>query len=440
MRIDKLHLTNFKCFEDQSFAFHPNFNLIIGENASGKSSLLEAIKHFAKSFLFCVTKIDTTFIIKNDLIRVKGQRFGEEIRMERILPVKLDSKFTFMGEALGSDIQRQEELNSTTSISFHQPKKIGDLTEIINKSVRFGEVPRVTMPLIAYYDITRHKMEKEDYIYRLDGSGLLDGSGTWSPDDSGLAVYNSSMESGLPTKAFLDWFAEESWTEFESKKENLIFGKVKNAIIQSIEGATYINFSPKNKEIVVGFNDDYLLFSNLSDGQKSILLLIGDISRKMIQLNPHLGEKVLEETDGIVLIDELDLHLHPKWQRKIIGDLTRTFPKIQFFATTHSPQVISSAPHDSLILLTNSSGEIEVSKRNNSYGLNSNWILKHIMGDESRPKEIQDKINEIEELINSDDLKDISKARSKLDELKKIVLDDEITSLDTILSNLENPE
>ena len=140
------------------------------------------------------------------------------------------------------------------------------------------------------------------------------------------------------------------------------------------------------------------------------------------------------------MIDELDLHLHPKWQRKIIGDLTRTFPKIQFFATTHSPQVISSAPSDSLILLTNNSGKIEVSKRNNSYGLNSNWILKQIMGDESRPKEIQEKINEIEKLIDSDNLEDISKARNKLDELRKIVLDDEITSLDTILSNLENPE
>lgn len=440
MKIDKLHLTNFKCFEDQSFVFHPKFNLIIGENASGKTSLLEAIKHFAKSFLFCITKMDTTFLIKNDLIRVKGQRFGEEIRIERILPVKLDSEIIFMGEALGCDIQRQEELNSTTSISFHQPKKITDLTEIINRSIRFGEIPRVIMPLIAYYDIIRHKMEKRDYIYRMDGSRLMDGSRTMSPDDSGLAVYSTSMESGIPTKAFVDWFAKESWTEFESKKENLIFTKVKQAIIDCIEGATYINFSPKNKEIIVGFNDDYLLFSNLSDGQKNILLLIGDIARKMIQLNPHLGEKVLEETDGIVLIDELDLHLHPKWQRKIIGDLTRTFPKIQFFATTHSPQVISSAPSDSLILLTNNSGKIEVSKRNNSYGLNSNWILKQIMGDESRPKEIQEKINEIEKLIDSDNLEDISKARNKLDELRKIVLDDEITSLDTILSNLENPE
>ena len=62
------------------------------------------------------------------------------------------------------------------------------------------------------------------------------------------------------------------------------------------------------------------------------------------------------------------------------------------------------------------------------------------MGDESRPKEIQEKINEIEKLIDSDNLEDISKARNKLDELRKIVLDDEITSLDTILSNLENPE
>ena len=70
--------------------------------------------------------------------------------------------------------------------------------------------------------------------------------------------------------------------------------------------------------------------------------MIGDLVRRAVLLNPQLGEKVLEETPGIVLIDELDLHLHPKWQRRIIEDLRRTFPKIQFIATTHSPFLIQS--------------------------------------------------------------------------------------------------
>ena len=70
--------------------------------------------------------------------------------------------------------------------------------------------------------------------------------------------------------------------------------------------------------------------------------MVGDIAEKAATLNPHLGNSVLEETPGVVLIDELDLHLHPKWQRRVIEDLRRTFPKIQFFATTHSPFLIQS--------------------------------------------------------------------------------------------------
>ncbi|MGH9765374.1 MAG: AAA family ATPase, partial [Blastocatellia bacterium] len=83
-------------------------------------------------------------------------------------------------------------------------------------------------------------------------------------------------------------------------------------------------------------------FNNLSDGQRSMLALVGDIAQKAVTLNPHLGPNALEETPGAVLIDELDLHLHPKWQRRIVEDLRRTFPKIQFVATTHSPFLIQS--------------------------------------------------------------------------------------------------
>ena len=89
----------------------------------------------------------------------------------------------------------------------------------------------------------------------------------------------------------------------------------------------------------------------MSDGYKSTISLIGDIAYRMAVLNPQLGMDVIDETDGIVLIDEVDLHLHPAWQHRILGDLQEIFPKIQFIVTTHAPAVISSAKSENLVIL-----------------------------------------------------------------------------------------
>ena len=91
----------------------------------------------------------------------------------------------------------------------------------------------------------------------------------------------------------------------------------------------------------------------MSDGQRAFIGLIADLARRACVLNAYyLGNKTLEETTGLVLIDELDAHLHPKWQRQVVGALKRVFPKIQFFATTHSPQVIGQARPEEIVLLT----------------------------------------------------------------------------------------
>ena len=91
----------------------------------------------------------------------------------------------------------------------------------------------------------------------------------------------------------------------------------------------------------------------MSDGQRALIGLVADIARRACLLNAEtFGAQTLVETSGLVLIDELDLHLHPKWQRRIVADLKRNFPKIQFFATTHSPQVIGEARPEEIVLLT----------------------------------------------------------------------------------------
>jgi len=99
-------------------------------------------------------------------------------------------------------------------------------------------------------------------------------------------------------------------------------------------------------------NGEHQPFMNLSDGQRCMLAVVGDLAQKAATLNPHLGEGVLVQTPGVVLIDELDLHLHPTWQRHVIEDLRATFPRIQFVCTTHSPFLIQSLRSgDELVML-----------------------------------------------------------------------------------------
>lgn len=98
-------------------------------------------------------------------------------------------------------------------------------------------------------------------------------------------------------------------------------------------------------------NGNWVPLKNLSDGYRGIVHLTADLAYRAIQLNPHLGERAILDAEGIVLIDEIDMHLHPKWQRHIIDDLKRTFPKIQFIVTTHSPFIVQSLKANEVINL-----------------------------------------------------------------------------------------
>ena len=125
-----------------------------------------------------------------------------------------------------------------------------------------------------------------------------------------------------------------------------------NAITTVVPEWSKIHFSWELEDLT-GLTSEgkWMPLRNLSDGYKSIIRLAADIAYRAIKLNPHLGERAVIETEGIVMIDEIDMHLHPKWQRHIVDDLKRTFPKIQFIVTTHSPFIIQSLKADEVISL-----------------------------------------------------------------------------------------
>jgi predicted ATP-binding protein involved in virulence len=142
----------------------------------------------------------------------------------------------------------------------------------------------------------------------------------------------------------------------------------------------------------------------LSDGEKNLIALIGDIARRLTIGNPN-SEDPLKES-GVVLIDEIDLHLHPKWQRIVAERITEVFPNCQFIISSHSPQVISHIKPESVFVLKNDNGEISSHSVNESYGKNSDRILEDIMDESSRPKDIDDEIKLVFRLIQEGNVKE----------------------------------
>jgi predicted ATP-binding protein involved in virulence len=133
-----------------------------------------------------------------------------------------------------------------------------------------------------------------------------------------------------------------------------------------------------------------LIVNQLSDGEKCLLAMVGDLARRLAIANPSLENPL--QGEGVVLIDEIELHLHPKWQREIIPALTRTFPNCQFIATTHSPQVISEVKPNGIYILEATSEGVVARRPESSYGRDSNRILEDLMGVPARPQEIKDDI------------------------------------------------
>ena len=142
--------------------------------------------------------------------------------------------------------------------------------------------------------------------------------------------------------------------------------------------------------------------SQLSDGYKCTISLIADIAYRMAILNPQLLNKVLVETEGIILIDEVDLHLHPKWQKRILKDLMDIFPKVQFIVSTHAPEVINSVKKGSVVILRNN--EV-INATDETYGKDANTILREVMEVSSRPDIIRFLFEKFYELLDSGEWK-----------------------------------
>ncbi|MEO5365034.1 MAG: AAA family ATPase [Magnetococcus sp. WYHC-3] len=332
---------NFKGFDSKEFRFHPEFNLIVGKNGTGKTSALDALSVAVGSWFLGVRGTDTRHIRPNEVllrdckhaeIDEDGQRHFS-VQWERAFPCEV----TAYGSVQEQTISWSRSLNSSGGrTTYGNAASIKQLAAKADQAIRKGQ--ETLLPLISYYGTGRLWQEPREAYAVSDPMAVAS-----KEEQSRLAGYWNSTDPRLSVNQLTRWIARQSWIAYQQKNRTPpAFSAVKEALVACVEEATNLYFDAAIGEVIVEFSGGTRPFSNLSDGQRCMLAMVGDIAQKAAKLNPHLGSKVLQETPGVVLIDELDLHLHPRWQRRVIDDLRRVFPRIQFICTTHSPFLIQS--------------------------------------------------------------------------------------------------
>jgi predicted ATP-binding protein involved in virulence len=427
MRIDRLKLENFRCFSRYEIELAPRFTLLIGDNGSGKSAMLDALAVAAGSFLLGVSQKGVEARnIKPDDVRLAPLWVGQSLSREEQGATVVAAE----GEVDGRPIRWSRSLSGRKAKTNRQDARpIRDIARDMDGRVRAGKP--VTLPVIAYY-----------------GSGRLFHSLRDRPTPAGnlvsrLAGYEQCLSPASDPKRLFRWFKTNELAALQKGEKRHVLEAVRKAIKSVVPGTkraywdldfdelvivtehslgdptgydlrigswgdgSEVPTSGRNLVIVGTDHNDRLHirifdasgngvtdtdetklpatqagaistlrqrlsgwspphvptaaeraelvsevtsivgqtrrmrpFHLMSDGYRNLVGLAGNIAYRMATLNPHLLAKATSKTPGVVLIDELDLHCHPTWQRLIVGVLLRAFPRVQFVGTTHSPFII----------------------------------------------------------------------------------------------------
>ena len=372
MRIDTIEIRNFKGFADEIFHLNPRFTVFIGDNAQGKTSVLDALAVAVGSFFIGIEGVSSRTIADNEIrvVTIDGQPKPQKpVHIKATWNInERDLKIWTFGVKTSS-LERKRGIE-TQKTTHKEARQIISFAENLLHNSRLAS--GTIFPVIAYQGTGRLWALHEKVSYQAQEEGVI-------------MAYTNALSAKASPKEFLSWFKtqEDSIRKFEQPLDIAHLKAFKKVITDIIPDKKWqdVAFDNKTNELTgiftsEGGKKEKLKFSQLSDGFRNIVALAADIAYRCIQLNPHLGEKVIEESPGVVLIDELDLHLHPNWQRRIVEDLKKTFPKIQFVATTHSPFIVQSLGADELINLDAIS---EVSPKE----LSIDVISQEIMGVES---------------------------------------------------------
>lgn len=361
-RLRELHLENYRCFETLTLALEDDTTVLFAENGGGKTALLTAMAMGMAVFQPSAPrelKLDGRHDPRMRTLDEKGRR-------EPVGPCKVAWTAT-VGETEPAEWSMTAQPTSGRITRQLQP---------ILEAIERVRVPGDRWPLFAWYGVDRLG-RRHARVRR----------GKRTPDR--WEAYASSLDPSLDDAPLLQWLQDEMLGDVARRRQDepeRFFDKaVMEATARATPGVVDAWYDPVEQSPVVRFESGHVTtWSELSDGYHVFIALVADIARRAVMLNEIDGAEAPKRVEGVVLIDEIDLHLHPRWQRVALPSLRSAFPRLQLVVTTHSPQVLSSVENRQVRRLVD--GKIQ---EDHVFveGRDTNAILREYMNTEDRDPE-----------------------------------------------------
>lgn len=353
MRINKIDIVNFKGFQREMREFKSNLTVVIGNNTAGKTTLLKALQIGLGAYLQCLSKLPSAVQYRRNF-SIHDRFMAFDSTEKDYVPNGERTRITIDADFYVTDsIENNEPQFTPISISWsreftgstttHSRSCAGELMTMVldMEAKRYEHHDGAIYPLVlsfgakrtsdAQMKITRKIKERASriekaYKFALHDKVDFDGAMEW------LARYDKNVRDGK---------------EFEGTREAFF-----EALQTAIPALSEIDFDHGEIEAVVsvtGHIPSRHHFSYMSDGLQSMINIVAEIAHRCIELNGCLGRNAVKKTPGVVMIDEIDLYLHPHWQKHVLQDLAQAFPMIQFIVSTHSPFIVQSLQKNQLI-------------------------------------------------------------------------------------------
>jgi len=361
MIIRTLTLENFRKFKRQGFRFNPRFNVLIGRNATGKTQVLDALSIILSVYQIKFLRRATIERgIEKDEVRLEQTPYKQagdvfQYKIEPAYPVAVSAQIDYRGWLFDQTCTKKTAKGRTTlggSTPFSQLAE-QEFQQVLNAG-------SITSPFLGYYGAGRLKpLHRRQTTPSNASSRTIDG-------------YKDVLNPNILFDDMENWVKDHCLIEIYEKHTDVELEVVRRALRKTVSKCQPksqstdqpkcqdIYYNPSLKKVCLKYEDGTSEpICNLSDGCRCMTRMVFDIARRIATMNsPVLGAKALDETPGVALIDEIDLYLHPEWQRSVVENLKSAFPKLQFIATTHSPFIIQSLKPGELIDLENCSGQV----------------------------------------------------------------------------------
>ncbi|MEZ6016513.1 MAG: AAA family ATPase [Planctomycetota bacterium] len=347
MHIQRLSLSNFRRFAELELELEVDLTVLVARNGCGKTSVLDGIAVALGPFVGAFDRGTSVGFLRTDarLRRTEAQPEGVPQ-----YPVSVAATF-------GSpDLDVQRELGGPKArTTVRGATSLVDLGRTLQEGVRAGDPGEpdkpVELPVVAYYGAGRLWRVHRDMTRR----EVLSADRTIG--------YEDALSSASNFAQFQRWLELATLAQLQEGERGVLGAVSYTDRLQAVRDAVGVALETEGwrdlhysfaLEVPAMVHRDLgtLPVSQLSDGARAMVSLVADLAFRCVRLNGHLGALAPRETAGIVLIDEVDLHLHPAWQQTVVGALQRAFPRVQFVLTTHSPQVLSTVDARSIRVLS----------------------------------------------------------------------------------------